>query len=85
MGNIVNACVCREKVKIPYDKPYVVMKGQGRKRTIVAWDDHQSIAQSPTFTSMADNIVVKSIHFMVTLLFLLFYYLNVRLNFLLLK
>lgn len=53
----------REKVTIPYDKPYIILKGQGKRRTRVVWDDHLNIAQSPTFTSSADNIVVKCISF----------------------
>ncbi|XP_038875009.1 probable pectinesterase 29 [Benincasa hispida] len=55
--------VYREKVKIPYDKPYIILKGQSKRTTKVVWDDHLTVAQSPTFTSSADNIVVKSITF----------------------
>ncbi|XP_008457276.1 probable pectinesterase 29 [Cucumis melo] len=53
----------REKVKIPYDKPYIILKGHRKRNTKVVWDDHLTVAQSPTFTSSADNIVVKSISF----------------------
>ncbi|XP_022138633.1 probable pectinesterase 29 [Momordica charantia] len=60
---LVKAGVYREKVTIPYDKPYIILKGQGKRRTRVVWDDHLNIAQSPTFTSSADNIVVKCISF----------------------
>ncbi|KAI4303908.1 hypothetical protein MLD38_039490 [Melastoma candidum] len=59
----VMAGVYREKVNIPSDKPYIIIKGQNRRMTEVVWDDHENVAQSPTFTSMADNIVVKSISF----------------------
>ncbi|KAL9324874.1 hypothetical protein ACSQ67_005519 [Phaseolus vulgaris] len=59
----VNSGTYREKVMIPEDKPYVVLKGVGKRCTIVEWDDHDSSAQSPTFLSMADNIVVKAITF----------------------
>jgi len=55
----------REKVKIPYDKPYIILKGEGKRRTFVEWDDHDNTSQSPTFVAMADNIVVKSMSFRV--------------------
>ncbi|XLS76496.1 hypothetical protein HN51_033361, partial [Arachis hypogaea] len=55
--------IYREKVTIPIDKPYIILKGSEKMRTWVEWDDHNTTAQSPTFQSMADNIVVKSISF----------------------
>ncbi|KAF7807344.1 putative pectinesterase 29 [Senna tora] len=59
----VKAGTYREKLKIPYDKPYIILKGEGKRKTIVVWDDHDTVAQSPTFTSMADNVVVKCMSF----------------------
>ncbi|XLT41582.1 hypothetical protein HN873_072874 [Arachis hypogaea] len=59
----VEAGIYREKVTIPSDKPYIILKGSGKMRTWVEWDDHNTTAQSPTFQSNADNIVVKSISF----------------------
>ncbi|XP_004489925.1 probable pectinesterase 29 [Cicer arietinum] len=53
----------REKIEIPRDKPYIILKGEGRRKSYVEWDDHDTTAQSPTFVIMADNIVVKSISF----------------------
>jgi pectinesterase len=47
------------------DKPYIILKGAGKRNTIVEWGDHSSTFESPTFTSFADNIVVKSISFRV--------------------
>ncbi|XLU36108.1 hypothetical protein S245_072174, partial [Arachis hypogaea] len=44
-----------EKVTIPIDKPYIILKGSGKMRTWVEWDDHNTTAQSPTFQSDADN------------------------------
>ncbi|XP_030458867.1 probable pectinesterase 55 [Syzygium oleosum] len=55
--------IYREKVKIPEDKPYIILKGQAKKTTEVVWDDHENIVQSPTFTSLANNIIAKSISF----------------------
>ncbi|TKY69207.1 pectinesterase 29 [Spatholobus suberectus] len=59
----VKAGTYREKVKIPYDKPYIILKGEGKRRTFVEWDDHDTTSQSPTFAATADNIVVKSMSF----------------------
>ncbi|XP_031266665.1 probable pectinesterase 29 [Pistacia vera] len=59
----IKAGIYREKVKIPYDRPYIILKGEGQRTTHVIWGDHQSVAESPTFTSAADNVVVKEINF----------------------
>ncbi|XP_004498727.3 probable pectinesterase 29 [Cicer arietinum] len=59
----VKAGTYREKVKIPIDKPYILLQGEGISNTFVEWDDHDNTAQSPTFYTMADNIVVKYISF----------------------
>ncbi|XP_003619145.3 probable pectinesterase 55 [Medicago truncatula] len=59
----VKAGTYREKIEIPRDKPYIILKGAGKRKTIVEWDDHAPISQSATFSSMADNVVVKSISF----------------------
>ncbi|CAI9776967.1 unnamed protein product [Fraxinus pennsylvanica] len=59
----IEAGVYREAVKIPYDKPFIFLKGEGKWKTYVVWDNHDSIATSATFTSDADNIIVKSITF----------------------
>ncbi|KAF8014264.1 hypothetical protein BT93_H0184 [Corymbia citriodora subsp. variegata] len=53
----------REKVHIPENKPFIILKGRGKRKTEIVWDDHETIVQSPTFTSLAGNIVVKSISF----------------------
>ncbi|MED6194079.1 hypothetical protein PIB30_025328, partial [Stylosanthes scabra] len=59
----VKAGIYREKVKIPNDKPYIILKGDGKRKTWVEWSDHNATAQSPTLQTMADNIIVKSISF----------------------
>ncbi|KAK6161773.1 hypothetical protein DH2020_005154 [Rehmannia glutinosa] len=55
--------VYREQVLIPFDKPFIYLKGAGKRKTCVVWDAHDSIATSATFTSQADNIIAKSISF----------------------
>ncbi|CAI8593793.1 unnamed protein product [Vicia faba] len=52
----------REKVIIPKDKSYILLKGSGKSKTLVEWDDHSDL-KIPTFSSLADNIIVKSISF----------------------
>ena len=41
------------------------MEGAGTNLTSVEWDAHENTAESPTFTSIADNIIVKGITFKV--------------------
>ncbi|KAL0366739.1 UNVERIFIED_CONTAM: putative pectinesterase 29, partial [Sesamum radiatum] len=52
-----------ERVRIPYDKPFIYLKGEGQRRTYVVWDGHDSTATSATFTSQADNTIAKHITF----------------------
>lgn len=56
---------CREQVRIPYDKPFIYLKGEGKRKTYVVWDAHDSTATSATFTSQADNMIAKCITFIV--------------------
>ncbi|KAG6393047.1 hypothetical protein SASPL_147277 [Salvia splendens] len=55
--------VYREKVTIPSDKPYIYLKGAGKRHTVIVWNGHGSIDTSPTFDSQADHIVAKGIKF----------------------
>ncbi|KAL7596973.1 probable pectinesterase 29 [Lactuca sativa] len=52
-----------EQIKIPNDKPKIYLKGDGKRKTFVVWSSHDSIETDATFTSEADEIVVKSITF----------------------
>lgn len=56
---------CREQVRIPYNKPFIYLKGEGKRKTYVVWDAHDSTATSATFTSHADNTIAKCITFVV--------------------
>lgn len=55
---------------IPSDKPYIILKGENKRKTQIVWDDHDSLAQSPTFASFADNIIAKSITFVVIIFYI---------------
>ncbi|GMI96119.1 hypothetical protein like AT3G24130 [Hibiscus trionum] len=57
----VNPGTYREKVEIPYNKPYIIIKGSGQRKTKVVWNE--PYLQAPTFSSLADNIIVKSMSF----------------------
>ncbi|CAJ2666441.1 unnamed protein product [Trifolium pratense] len=59
----VKAGTYREKIGIPREKPYIILKGAGKRKTFVEWNDHSSTDQSPTFTSLANNTVVRTISF----------------------
>ncbi|CAN4104564.1 unnamed protein product [Withania somnifera] len=59
---IIKAGQYREQVKIPKEKPYIYLKGEGGK-IIVTWDAHGSIATDATFSTEADNTIVESITF----------------------
>ncbi|KAM7260464.1 hypothetical protein ACFE04_016205 [Oxalis oulophora] len=59
----IKAGTYREQIKITYDKPYIIMKGEGKRKTFVTYGAHQTLEDSPTFASLADNIVVKAMTF----------------------
>ncbi|XP_061993507.1 probable pectinesterase 29 [Rosa rugosa] len=59
----ISAGTYREKVKIPFDKPYILLKGENKRQTQIVWDDIGPVDKSATFTSEAPSITVKSITF----------------------
>nr|GMD24779.1 probable pectinesterase 29 [Ipomoea batatas] len=58
----VRAGTYMEKVTIPPEKSYIYLKGDGKRRTYIIWDGHDNI-QTATFSTYADNIIVKSMTF----------------------
>ncbi|KAL0414084.1 UNVERIFIED_CONTAM: putative pectinesterase 29 [Sesamum radiatum] len=59
----VKAGVYNEQVKIPPDKTFIHLKGEGIGKTNVVWGAHDSMLTSATFASTADNIIVSGITF----------------------
>ncbi|XP_057443959.1 probable pectinesterase 29 [Lotus japonicus] len=60
----VKTGIYREKViTIPVDKPYILLQGEGKTKTLVQWGDHDNTLQSATFTTLADNIIIKFMSF----------------------
>ncbi|KAK8914203.1 putative pectinesterase 67 [Platanthera zijinensis] len=54
----------REKVVIPENKPYIFMRGNGKGKTFIAWDDSmKNNTESATFTVEANNFVAFGISF----------------------
>lgn len=59
---------CREKVVIPYTKPFVLLQGEGRLSTMISYSDTASksgTANSATVTVWADNFIARGIGFQV--------------------
>ncbi|XP_042453750.1 probable pectinesterase 67 isoform X1 [Zingiber officinale] len=57
-------CVRREKVVIPEDKDYIFLRGSGKGRTAIVWDDSSTNnTLSSTFIVWADNFVAFGISF----------------------
>ncbi|XP_024525138.1 probable pectinesterase 53 [Selaginella moellendorffii] len=62
----INAGLYREKVIIPYNKPFIIFQGAGRDKTTIEWNDAASrsgTADSATFTAWAPSFIAKGISF----------------------
>ncbi|XP_061361405.1 putative pectinesterase 52 [Gastrolobium bilobum] len=59
----ISAGMYREKVNIPYNKPCIILEGQGRDVTIITYNGHLETDTSATFTSSPSNVVAKEITF----------------------
>ncbi|KAL9661867.1 hypothetical protein QQ045_026695 [Rhodiola kirilowii] len=59
----VRAGVYKEKVTTSPEKQCIFLEGEGREKTVISWNDHASMASSPTFTVRSDNFVAKAISF----------------------
>nr|CAD1833160.1 unnamed protein product [Ananas comosus var. bracteatus] len=60
----LRAGVYREKVVIPENKPFIYLRGNGKGRTAIVWDDSSTNnTESATFTVRADNFVAFGISF----------------------
>lgn len=54
---------CREQVKIPRDKQFIYLKGEGESNTFIVSNSLDAVAA--TFSSEADNTLAQDITFMV--------------------
>lgn len=63
---IYNVNCCREQVKIPRNKPFIFLKGEGNENTFITWHAHgAAINATAAFTSEADHTLAKDITFTV--------------------
>lgn len=53
---------CREQVVIPREKPFIYLKGEGKRNTFLMWNGFDNIV---TGASEADNTLAKGITFLV--------------------
>ncbi|GKC78845.1 probable pectinesterase 29 [Tanacetum coccineum] len=51
------------------DKPMIYLKGAGKRKTNVVWGSYDAIDQTATFNCEADEIVVKSMTFINSILY----------------
>ncbi|KAK6914559.1 Pectinesterase, catalytic [Dillenia turbinata] len=55
--------IYREKVIIPKDKPFIMLKGDGMWKTKIVWGDHGRLFHTATLSSFAENFVAIGIGF----------------------
>ncbi|KAH6808546.1 Pectin lyase-like superfamily protein [Perilla frutescens var. frutescens] len=55
--------VYRERVYIPFDRPFIYLVGAGQKKTYVVSDGHDPIDSTATLTTRAENIIIEGISF----------------------
>ncbi|KAH6809115.1 Pectin lyase-like superfamily protein [Perilla frutescens var. frutescens] len=55
--------IYRERVYIPAERPFIYLEGEGQTKTHVVSDGHDPFDATATFTTRAENIVVKGISF----------------------
>ena len=65
---LFNYLIVQRKITITYDKTCILLDGAGRHVTFIEWGDHKLMNSSSTFTSVAENLVVKGIGFKVRIL-----------------
>ncbi|XP_057419175.1 probable pectinesterase 66 [Lotus japonicus] len=60
----INAGVYIEKVSIPYDKPCIILEGEGSRHTVIIHGDTRTATSwEATFTSSPPNVIVSGIAF----------------------
>jgi Pectinesterase len=61
----------REQVLVPKNKPYIYLRGNGKGRTTIIYDEAcDDNSKSATFTVEANNFVAFGISFKVTIVLL---------------
>lgn len=57
--------MCREKIYIGKEKPFIYLEGSGMEKTVMVYNEAIQTRESATFTVMADDFVAKWITFKV--------------------
>lgn len=50
---------------IPREKPFIFLRGEGKRNTFLMWNGFDNIVTGATFASEADNTLAKGITFVV--------------------
>ena len=53
--------ICREKIIVPANKPFITISGTKASRTKITWSDGGSILDSATLTVLASHFVARSL------------------------
>ncbi|CAK7340526.1 unnamed protein product [Dovyalis caffra] len=59
----VKAGIYNEKVKVPRDKPFIVLQGESRWNTVIQWEEAGSSTSSAAFSLEADHFIAAKILF----------------------
>ncbi|KAJ0079214.1 hypothetical protein Patl1_22430 [Pistacia atlantica] len=59
----VKAGIYNEKVKIPLEKPYIILDGESRRTTVIQYNDAGECIASSTFQLFAENFMARRITF----------------------
>jgi Pectinesterase len=61
--------LCREQVKIPREKQFILLEGQGMSTTVIQWNAHtqpgDAVIGTAAFIVSADNFIARHITFQV--------------------
>lgn len=57
--------MCREKIYIGKEKPFIYLERSGMEKTVMVYNEAIQTRESATFTVMADDFVAKWITFKV--------------------
>lgn len=55
-----------EQITIPSEKQFVVLEGDGKWKTIVSWNRVDKLDEEATFMSLADDLIVRNMGFVVS-------------------
>ncbi|KAL4636595.1 hypothetical protein ACB092_03G020100 [Castanea dentata] len=59
----LNPGTYKEKVQIPKEKPYIILRGKSRDTTVIEYGDYGNSMESSTFKLFAENFMARGITF----------------------